>query len=167
GAAAVLLSNNAYALHLPRTHLGVRGSEKAILAEGKVEVDGHIVVKNAGSISVALPKASNEAFVDGDLITIDNGVASKMRQENQPLVGVVSKEAALQLESGQGALKVAVAGVVSLRVHGQVKAGDKLALNTAQAGTCKVGQGQEKFFAVALEASTNDREKSVLAILVR
>jgi hypothetical protein len=166
-AAATLISANTFALHLPRSLPGLKGSEKAIHAEGQAQFDGQVTIKGAACISVALPKASNEAFADGDLIAIENGVASKMRSDAQSFVGVVVKTAGLQLESGTAAIRVAVAGLVSLRVYGVVKAGDKLTLNTAQAGTCKVGQGQDKIFAVALEAASSDREKQVLSILVR
>jgi hypothetical protein len=166
-AAATLISANAFALHLPKSLPGLKGSEKAIHAEGQVQLDGQVTIKSGACVSIALPKASSEAFVDGDLITIENGVASKMRSESQPFVGVAVKSAGLQLESGVAALRVAVAGLVSLRVHGIVKAGDRLALNAAQAGTCKVGQGQEKIYAVALEAASSDREKQVLSILIR
>lgn len=166
-AAAMLISANAFALHLPRSVPGLKGSEKALHAEGQVLVDGQLSVKNAACISVALPKASNEAFVDGDLLTIENGVAAKMRSESQALVGVAIKAAGVQLEAGAVGVRAAVAGIVSLRVHGQVKAGDKLALNPSQPGTCKVGQGQDKTIAVALETVANDREKQVLSILVR
>lgn len=165
--AATLISASAYALHLPRSVPGLKGSEKALHAEGAVQVDGQLSVKGAACISVALPKASNEAFVDGDLLTIENGVVAKMRSENQPLIGIAMKSAGIQLESGVAAVRVAVAGIVSLRVYGQIKAGDKLTLNAAQPGTCKTGQGQDKIFAVALETVANDREKPVLSILVR
>ncbi len=165
--AATLISANAYALHLPRSIPGLKGSEKALLAEGFVQVDGQLSVKNAACISVALPKASNEAFVDGDLLTIENGVAAKMRSENQAFIGVSIKAAGIQLESGVASVRAAVAGIVSLRVYGQIKAGDKLTLNSSQPGTCKAGQGQDKIYAVALETVANDREKQVLSILVR
>lgn len=166
-AAATLISANAFALHLPRSLPGLKGSEKAIHAEGQAQFDGQVTIKSGACISVALPKASSEAFVDGDLITIENGVASKMRSDSQSFVGVAVKSAGLQLESGVAAIRVAVAGLASLRVYGVVKAGDKLTLNAAQAGTCKVGQGQDKIFAVALEAAASDREKQVLSILIR
>lgn len=166
-AAAVLVSANSFALHVPRSFAGLNGSGLAIRAEGKVEVDGQLLVKNSPCIAVSLPKASNEAFVEGDLVTIENGVAAKMRSENQTFVGVVTKNAAIELEASTAAIKVSVAGIVPLRVFGQVKAGDKLVLNPSQPGTCKVGQGQEKVFAVALDTSTNDREKQVLAILTK
>jgi len=166
-AAAMLISANNFALHLPRAALGFKGSEKSLHAEGAVQVDGVLALRGGAAVSVALPKASNEAFVDGDLITIENGVASKMRSENQAFVGVAAKSAGLQLENTPAAVRVAVAGIVALRVYGNVKAGDKLALNGAQAGTCKVAQGQEKVIAVALESVANDREKPVSSILVR
>jgi hypothetical protein len=165
--AATLISASAYALHLPRSVPGFKGSEKALHAEGQVQVDGQLTLKSSACISVALPRASNEAFVDGDLLTVENGVAAKMRSENQTLIGVAIKAAGLQLESGGVAVRAAIAGVVSLRVYGQVKAGDKLTLNSAQAGTSKVAQGQDKVFAVALETVANDREKQVLSILAR
>lgn len=165
--AATLISASTYALHLPRSVPGLKGSEKALHAEGAVQVDGQLSVKSSACISVALPKASNEAFVDGDLLTIENGVAAKMRSESQPFVGVAIKAAGIQLDSGTVAVRAAVAGVVSLKVYGQVKAGDKLTLNSSQAGTCKVGQGQDRIFAVALESVPNDREKQVLSVLVR
>jgi hypothetical protein len=165
--AATLISANAYALHLPRSVPGLKGSEKALHAEGHVLVDGQVTLKGAPCLSVALPKASSEAFVDGDLVTIENGVAAKMRSENQVCIGVVMKSAGLQIESAAAGLRVAVAGIVTLRVYGQVKAGDKLTLNTSQPGTCRVGQAQDKIFAVALEAAASDREKQVQSILVR
>jgi hypothetical protein len=165
--AATLISANAYALHLPKSFQDLKGSDKSLHAEGLVQLDGQVTMRGGACISVALPKASSEAFVDGDLLTVENGVASKMRSENQVLVGVAVKSAGLQLEGGPVSIRAAVAGVISLRVHGLVKAGDKLCLNTGQAGTCKVAQGQEKIIAVALESATSDREKQVLSVLVR
>ena len=165
--AATLISANAYALHLPKSLPGLKGSEKAIHAEGHVQIDGSINVKGVACVTVALPRASNEAFVDGDLVTIENGVAAKMRNESQVCVGIVVKSGGIQLESGAVAVRVAVAGIVSLRAHGLVKAGDKLVLNSGQPGTCKPGQGNEKTVAIALESVNNDREKQVLGILVR
>ena len=165
--AATLISASAYALHLPKSVPGLKGSEKAIHAEGHVQIDGSINLKGGACVTVALPRASNEAFVDGDLVAIENGVAAKMRNESQVCVGIVVKSGGVQLESGAVAVRVAVAGVVSLRVYGVVKAGDRLVLNGAQPGTCKPGQGSEKTVAIALEAANSDREKQVLGILVR
>lgn len=165
--AATLISANAYALHLPRSLPGLKGSEKALHAEGHVQIDGSINLKGGAAVTVALPRASNEAFVDGDLVAIENGVAAKMRNDNQVCVGVVVKSGALQLESGAVAVRVAVAGIVSLRTYGIVKAGDRLVLNSSQPGTCKPGQGSEKVVAIALEAANSDREKQVTGILVR
>jgi len=169
GAAATLISGRGYALHLPRQVAGLKGSEKAILAEGVVDIEGSLNIKGVAAISVALPKVSNEAFVDGDLLAIENGVASKMKNSNQVCVGVAMKNSGLQLESGVAAIRAAVAGVVSLRVYGVTKAGDQLVLNSNQPGTCKAQQesGGGKVVAVALESSQSDREKPVLAMLIR
>ncbi len=165
--AATLISASAYALHLPRSVPGLKGSEKSLHAEGHVQIDGSINLKGGACVTVALPRASNEAFVDGDLVAIENGVAAKMRNESQVCVGVVVKSGGMQLEAGAVAVRVAVAGVVSLRAYGIVKAGDRLVLNSGQPGTCKPGQGSEKVVAIALEAANSDREKQVLGILVR
>ena len=165
--AATLISANAYALHLPKSLPGLKGSEKSMHAEGHVQIDGSMNLKGGASVTVALPRASNEAFVDGDLVAIENGVAAKMRNDSQTCVGIVVKSGGIQLESGAVAVRVAVAGVVSLRAYGIVKAGDRLVLNSGQPGTCKPGQGSEKTIAIALEAANSDREKQVLGILVR
>lgn len=165
--AATLISANAYALHLPKSLPGLKGSEKALHAEGHVQIDGSLSMKGGACVTIALPRASNEAFVDGDLIAIENGVAAKMRNENQICVGVVVKSGGLQLESGAVAVRVAVAGIASLRAYGVVRAGDRLVLNNSQPGTCKPSQGNEKVVAIALEAASSDREKQVMGILVR
>lgn len=166
-AAATLVSANAYALHLPRSALGVKSSEKALHAEGRVLVEGAVTIQGAQSVVVSLPRASNEAFVEGDLLTIENGVAAKMRQDAQVCVGVFTRTAGLSLERANATVRAAVSGIVSLRVFGQVKAGDRLVLNSGQPGTCRVAQGQEKIVAIALEAVQQDREKPVMSILVR
>ncbi len=166
-AAATLVSANAYALHLPRSALGVKSSEKALHAEGRVLVEGAVTIQGAQSVVVSLPKASNEAFVEGDLLTIENGVAAKLRQDAQVCVGVYTRAPGLALESSTAAVRAAVSGIVTLRVFGQVKAGDRLVLNSGQPGTCRVSQGQEKVVAIALESVQQDREKPVMSILVR
>ena len=166
-AAASLISANSYALHIPRSLGGVKSSDKAIRAEGLVLVEGQLSVKGTPCLAVSLPKAGNEAFVEGDLLTIDNGVVAKMRNTGQPFIGVVARDASLQLESGSATIRVAVAGVVSLRVFGAVKAGDRLTLNPGQPGTCRVAQAQDRVLAVALESVNNDREKQVLSIFAQ
>ncbi|HMV34343.1 MAG TPA: discoidin domain-containing protein [Turneriella sp.] len=166
-AAASLVSANSFALHIPRSLGGVKGSEKAIRAEGQVLVEGQVNVKGAPCLTVALPKAASEAFVEGDLLTIENGVVAKLRNESQPFIGVVAKEASVQLEGGPVGIRVAVAGLVSLRVFGVVKAGDKLTLNPGQAGTCRIAQAQDRVLAVAVESVNNDREKQVLSIFAQ
>jgi len=166
-AAATLVSANAYALKLPRSAMGVKSSEKAMHAEGHVLVEGSVSIQGSPCVVVSLPRASNEAFVEGDLLTIENGVAAKLRQDAQVCVGVFTRAGGLSLETPNAAVRAAVSGVVNLRVFGQVKAGDRLVLNSGQPGTCRVAQGQEKVIAVALEAVQQDREKPVLSILVR
>ncbi len=166
-AAATLVSANAYALRLPRSAMGVKSSDKAIHAEGHVLVEGSVSVQGSPCVVVSLPRASNEAFVEGDLLTIENGVAAKLRQDAQVCVGVFTRAGGLSLEMPNAAVRAAVSGVVSLRVFGQVKAGDRLVLNSGQPGTCRVSQGQERLIAVALESVQQDREKPVLSILVR
>lgn len=166
-AAASLISANSFALHVPRSLGGVKGSEKAIRAEGQVLIEGQLNVKGTPCLTVALPKAASEAFVEGDLLTIDNGVVAKLRNDAQPFIGVVAKDAAIQLEGGPAGIRVAVAGLVSLRVFGAVKAGDRLTLNPGQAGTCRVAQSQDRILAVALESVNNDREKQVLSIFAQ
>ena len=166
-AAATLVSANAYALRLPRSAMGVKSSEKAIHADGHVLVEGSVTIQGSPSVVVSLPRASNESFVEGDLITIENGVAAKQRQESQPCVGVYTRNGALQLDAATSAIRVAVAGVVVLRVYGAVKAGDRLALNSGQPGTCRVAQPNDKYLAVAVESVQQDREKPVQSILVR
>jgi hypothetical protein len=166
-AAASLVSAKDYALHIPRFLAGVKSSEKAIRAEGQVLVEGQVIIKGAPCLTVTLPKASSEAFVEGDLLTIENGVVTKLKNPAQPFIGVVAKDASVQLESGTVGIHVAVAGLVSLRVYGVVKAGDKLTLNPGQAGTCRVAQAQDRILAVAIESVNNDREKPVLSIFAR
>lgn len=166
-AAASLASASDYALHLPKSLGGVTSSGKALHAEGQVLLEGQLNVKGQACITIALPKAASESFVEGDLLTIDNGVAAKMRNDSQPFVGVLTKNAGVQLESGAVAIRAAVAGIVSLRVFGIVRAGDRLGLNPNQAGTCRVAQAQDKVYAVALESVNNDREKQVLSILIK
>jgi hypothetical protein len=166
-AAASLVSANGFALHVPRSLGGVKGSEKAIRAEGQVLIEGQLNLKGAPCLTVALPKAASEAFVEGDLLTIDNGVVAKLRHDAQPFIGVVAKDASVQLEGGPVGIRVAVAGLVPLRVFGVVKAGDKLTLNPGQAGTCRVAQAQDRVLAVAVESVNNDREKQVLSIFAQ
>lgn len=166
-AAASFVSASSFALHIPRSLAGVKGSEKAIRAEGQVLVEGQLSVKGAPCLTVALPKAASEAFVEGDLLTIDNGVAAKLRSDAQPFIGVVARDASVQLEGAAVAIRVAVAGLVSLRVFGVVRAGDKLGLNPGQAGTCRVAQAQDRVLAVALESVNNEREKQVLSIFAQ
>ncbi|GAB4433819.1 MAG: discoidin domain-containing protein [Turneriella sp.] len=166
-AAASFVSANSFALHVPRSLGGVKGSEKAIHAEGQVLIEGQLHIKGASCLTVALPKAASEAFVEGDLLTIDNGVVAKLRSDSQPFIGVVAKDASVQLEGGSVGIRVAVAGLVSLRVFGVVKAGDKLTLNPGQAGTCRVAQAQDRVLAVAVESVNNDREKQVLSIFAQ
>ncbi len=166
-AAASLVSANNFALHIPRSLGGVKGSEKAIRAEGQVLVEGQVSVKGVPCLTVALPKAASEAFVEGDLLTVDNGVVAKLRNDSQPFIGVVAKEGAVQLEGGQVGIRVAVAGLVSLRVFGIVRAGDKLTFNPGQPGTCRVAQDKDKVLAVALESINNEREKQVLSIFAQ
>lgn len=166
-AAASLVSANNFALHLPKLLGGVKGSEKAIHAEGQVLIEGQLTLKGEACVTVALPKAASEAFVEGDLLTIDNGVAAKLRSDKQAFVGVCIKNAGVQLESGVVGIRAAVAGIVSLRVYGLVKAGDRLGLNPAQAGTCRVAQADDTVYAVALESVNNEREKQVKSILLR
>lgn len=166
-AAATLVSASTYALHLPRSAMGVKASEKAVHAEGHVLVEGSVTIQGSACVVVSLPRASNEAFVEGDLITIENGVATKQRQDSQPCVGVFTRNGGLQLDAVTNAVRVAVAGVVSLRVYGAVKAGDRITLNSGQPGTCRVAQSQDKFIAVAIESVQQDKEKPVLSILVR
>lgn len=166
-AAASLISAKDYALYVPRSLGSVKGSEKAIRAEGQVLIEGQLNIKGAPCITVALPKSASESFVEGDLLTIDNGVVSKLRNDSQPFIGVVAKDASVQLEGGPVGIRVAVAGLVSLRVFGLVKAGDRLALNPGLAGTCRVAQAQDRVLAVAVESVNNEREKLVLSIFVR
>lgn len=166
-AAGVFVSATDYAVKIPASTNGVTSSQKALHAQGHVLIEGQVSIKGKGALSVTLSKSSNETFVEGDLLSIENGLVSKMRSVGQYCVGVFVKESAVQLEPSGDGVRVAVAGVVSLRVYGAVKAGDALALNPSQAGTCRVVQNQDRAVAVALEGNSNDREKIVQSILVR
>jgi hypothetical protein len=96
-AAATLVSANAYALRLPRSAMGVKSSDKAT-CEGHVLVEGSVSVQGSPCVVVSLPRASNEAFVEGDLLTIENGVAAKLRQDAQVCVGVFTRAGGLFLK---------------------------------------------------------------------
>ncbi|MCX7633606.1 MAG: coagulation factor 5/8 type domain protein, partial [Turneriella sp.] len=166
-AALSALSTHEYALYLPRALDGIKSSGKAIRAEGEVVIDGQLQLKGAACLSIVFARSSGEAFAEGDLVALENGMVAKLRSEQQVCIGVYVKNSALQLQGNSQGIAVAIAGIVPLRIWGVVRAGDKLTPNSAQPGTCRVAQPGERVLAVALEAAQDVKEKIVPGILLR
>jgi hypothetical protein len=88
---------------------------------------------------------------------------------DERVAGTISTNPAYLMNSGEPGLAVALRGRVPVRVVGPVVKGDSLVTSTIPGTAVSVGRSREyaqAVFAKALETSTNDDEKVILAVIL-
>jgi hypothetical protein len=110
-------------------------------SEGSVVASGSVRAGRAGGVPRAVGvRMAGEGLAVGDVVAYEarkKGAIVRRAQAGEPPFGVVAERAALEL--GEGAVLVAVSGVVSVRVEGEVAAGDWLV--AGDDGAARVGNG--------------------------
>jgi len=166
---AMFISESDYALYLPKNDDSFKGSEKSLLAEGKVTLKDKLQISGVPYYSIKFSNYTNDVFNEGDLLTVNKqGQLQKIKNKLDLCVGVFVKKTSISLENKKSDKKisVAVAGVIPIKVKGSVTSGSRLGYNDADAGVASVlsSDNVHQAIAVALESSNDKQEKTILAI---
>lgn len=167
--AALFISESEYAVQLPLQSADIKGSGKSLLAEGEVRLRGGLKVEGRGFLGVEFTRFSNEAFSDGDLLTMDGAAVAKLKSQDRPCIGVFARGSSIELGSSQNqkSIKVAVAGIVDVKIEGSVKAGQMIGFSGKNAGTGKVVSDSRLGILVSLEDNQNEKEKLVPCVFMK
>ena len=168
----VFFSEKDFALHLPAELDELLGSSKSILAEGDSVFRRNISFEYGLSIAISWPVFSNELFVDGDLLTIQEGSVCKLKSNHQPFVGIFVKTPSFCLsESTQQKkmLRMAIFGITRIRIKGKINSGDWVGYLDDNPGIARrISQVQKQHsFAIAMESSGKETEKLIPCLIRR
>ncbi len=155
-----------YALTIPATWGAVRGSGRALHAEGISRFSGEVFAEKNGAIAVSFPGEIRDPVQEGDLLTLKESRLAQVRDKKEPVVGVFVKSAALVV-GPEGKSLVGVSGLLPMRVRGPVQSGDKLCFKGADPGVASVCAADEKALAIAVSSSSENRETVVQVLLVK
>ena len=167
-AAGEFISENDYAINLPNKLGPIKGSRKSMRSEGLVSILGGIEIAGETAFVVKWGKFLSEAFSHGDLLTIDGSEqVQKIKSGKHNLIGVYVKDPKLVLQadnSDKPGIYIAVAGIVQIKIRGQVSAGESIGFINADPG---VAQKTTKNHALgtSLETSNENGDKLVWCVL--
>ena len=164
--AAVLISENDYALVLPKKNGNIRGSEKAIYAEGLIDIRGGVQISGTRALVVKWNKFSNEVFSEGDILSIDeSGTIQKINQANQSIIGIFTKNSDFILSnSDDPGILISLSGIVQVKTIGKVRSGNKLGYFNGNHGIAQKID-DSSFNLIALESSDDEQEKLIWCLM--
>ncbi len=169
---AVFISERNWALYLPANIQEIKGSGMSLLAEGLAIFRGGLTSEEGGAICIALDRFNQDVFSEGDFLTIDgSGKVAKMRNPQEPCIGIFVRKAGITLQDGKkdgASILVAIGGMVQARIHGQVRAGEKLGFGNGNPGVGEVSRnGNPTPVLVALESNAENKEKLVPCVFLK
>ena len=170
--AGIFFSEKDFSLHLPAKLDELMGSSKSILAEGDAVFRRNISFENGLFIAISWSIFSDELFVDGDLLTIQDNSICKLKSNHQPFIGVFIKEPPFYLSQTaeqESVVKIAILGVINIRVKGKINSGDWIGYLDDEPGIARqINPVQKQHgFAVAMESSGKETEKLIPCLLKR
>jgi hypothetical protein len=165
--AAVFLSEQDYALKLPLNNNNIKGSGKAIFAEGLIKIKGELNIHGSRSIAIYWDKNSSEAFSEGDVLTISNeGVLGKINNSNQKTIGVFANKSNIILgESKQESVLIVILGIVNVKVKGKVEAGNLLGYSKSNNLGVVSKVLDHTLTIISLESSMDENEKLISCLI--
>ncbi len=168
----VFFSEKNFALHLPTELDELLGSSKSILAEGDSVFRRNISFEYGLSIAISWSSFSDELFVGGDLLTIQEGFICKLKSNHQPFIGVFTKASSFCLSEGSHQkknIKIAIFGVIPIRIKGRINSGDWVGYLDDEPGVARrISQVQKQHsFAIAMEPSSKETEKLIPCLIRR
>jgi len=165
---AIIISENDYSVILPKQHQSIKSSGKSLLAEGLVHLKGGLAIEGMQSISIKLDTFENEAYANGDMLTINEyGKIEKIKKENQPFFGIYQNNSDFIFSEKTNlnlSILVSILGIVKIRVTGKIKAGDSVEFSKGNPG---VGMKSNRpiFSIICLEKNDEASEKLVKCLI--
>ena len=168
----VFFSEKDFGIYLPSQIDDLIGSSKSILAEGDCSFRRNLSFESGVSIAIEWHSFSNELFAEGDLLTVQNGVVSKLKSNHQPFVGVYVENASFclsQPEQKEGAIQIAIFGVTNISVKGVIESGDWIGYLDDEPGIARrISPVQKQHsFAISMVSSKKESTKLVPCLIRR
>ena len=168
----VFFSEKDFGIYLPSQMDDLIGSSKSILAEGDCSFRRNLSFESGVSIAIEWHSFSNEIFTVGDLLTVENGLVSKLKNNHQPFVGVYVENASFclsQTEQKKGAIQIAIFGVTNILVKGSIESGDWISCLDDEPGVARrISPIQKQHsFAVSMVSSKKESIKLVPCLIRR